>query len=92
MIVANIGRHCLIYTPEHVAVQPALTGVELDILRVVTGGKTLTISGLATDLGCSYAAAWVMVHRLERRGLLALHRNCNGMEIVPLATLLEDMA
>ena len=90
ILVANVGRDCLVIGSHMVETQPALTGVELDILRAVDG-QSLTISALASQLGCSYGYTWGMVYRLKRRGLVDLERATgNGLVIRALAMLAGD--
>jgi hypothetical protein len=90
MIVLNIGLHCLVYSPDRIDVQPALTDVEKAILRAVLTTSGLTISALAIELGASYANTYAMVYRLKYRGLLSLYQNGHhGCQLSALAEWLD---
>ncbi len=90
MIALNIGTHCLVYSPDRIDVQPALTGIEQSILRTVLTNDRLTVSALAAKLGASYANTYAMVYRLKYRGLLDTHRNGSGILLSSLAEWLEE--
>lgn len=79
----------MIWRDASVQIQPGLSGVELDALRLL-GNSRRSISQTACELGVSYAYAWYIVYRLEARGLVSLERrNGNGLEIRALAMLVE---
>jgi len=90
MIALNVDSHCLIYRTGRVDVQPALSGVEISILRFAADCPALSISALAADLGLSYPNAYAMCYRLRSRGLVQLKRNGNGLEVTSLAELVEQ--
>lgn len=89
MIALNIGIHCLVYSPDRIDVQPALTGVEQSIIRAVLTNTGLNISALAAELGTSYANTYAMVYRLKYRGLLTIHRNGTGYQLSSLTEWLD---
>jgi len=90
MIAVNVGAHCLIYSPTRIDIQPALSGVEICILRrLAQSHPALSISALACEIGQSYSTVYAMCPRLSYRGLVEMKRNGCGLELSALADVLE---
>jgi hypothetical protein len=88
MVVGNVGQHCIV-VGDTVAVQAALSAVELQILRTISSQGSYTISALAAACGCGYSYCWFAVYRLQARGLLRVDRQGGALHIYPLAQVVD---
>ncbi len=91
MFALIVDSHLLVYSPGgQVDVQPALSGVELSILRAANRQPGLSISSLAEAIQAGYPYTYAMTYRLASRGLVKMDRN-NGksIKVSALADLIE---
>ena len=73
-----------------VDVQPALTGVELSIMRAANRQPGLSISSLAMEIQAGYPYTYAMTYRLASRGLIRMDRdNGKSIKVSALAEMLE---
>ena len=91
MFALVIDTNLLIFAPGgRVDVQPALSGVELSILRAAIRKPFLSISALAAEIHAGYPYVYAMTYRLANRGLVRMDRNNgNSIKVSALADLLE---